>query len=134
MGLFVPEISSDSLAALRTPSDARTVSNDAHVSVNRALKTDRLTVCTPNNVTSASNTCRVGIAEKVQPATPVNGSVVGKTTVPRKASRDAASTPGRLPVKPRDPMPEINMPDGCESAVSVAADPELARTPSRCIS
>ena len=134
MGLFVPEISSDSLAALRTPPGATAVSNDTYLSVNRALKTDRLTVCSPEDATSSTNNCRIGVARTVQTAPPVNVSVVGKSITPGKSSRDAASTPTRVPGKRRDPMPEITIPVGCESAVSVAADPELAHTPSRCIS
>jgi hypothetical protein len=45
---------------------------------------------------------------------------------PSRSLRANDGAPGAIPVD--------RLPIGCESAVSVTADPELARTPSRCIS
>jgi hypothetical protein len=134
MGLFVPEIGGDSLAALRSPGDVASATQTTYESVNRGLKGDRLTVCTPSEISGNMPTsdCRARVGQ-VFGSGPANVTVMGKSTGPGNVSRDAAGTtvtPGKL----RGPSPKLELPVGCESAVSIAADPDLARTPSRCVS
>jgi hypothetical protein len=133
MGLFVPEISGGSFAALRSPSgEAAAALQTTYESVNREFKGDRLIVCTASEVSTPAAGCRVRIGEGA--GTGTNVTVMGKTVTPVSVGRDSVGTipqPGQItPTRSK----KIELPEGCESAVSVAADPVLAQTASRCVS
>jgi hypothetical protein len=133
MGLFVPQLSGGSLAALRSPNDVAAARLQTSDTVNRGLKGDRLIVCTMSEVSTPGEGCRVRLGQAGTAAT--NVTVIGKSPTPLSMGRDAAGTniPQPGAVSPSR-QKKIDLPEGCESAVSIAADPVLAHTASRCVS
>lgn len=136
MGVIIPDADSGLGAGLRASTRTIGLHGQTHgqtyVSVNRTLKGDRLSACTSGLRSNGSPVCQERLRGAA--ARPANVITVQKT-MRRLPMGNVVDSPVRRPGgQRRDPLPAIAMPIGCEAAVSVAADPELASTPSRCIS
>lgn len=108
LGLLDPNVGSTSNAGLK----ALNISGTS-AAVNRAAKSDRL--ASPHTVLS-NEAWKTEFNARLR-----NQAKRGIATDPFKKSDETQPVPAKMPV-------------GCEAAVSIALDDDLARIPSRCIS
>jgi hypothetical protein len=106
LGLLDPNVGSTSNAGLNA-------SSSTAAAVNRAAKSDRL--ASPHMVFS-SEAWKTEFNARLR-----NQTKKGAATDPVEKRDETKRAPAKMPV-------------GCEAAVSIALDDDLARTPSRCIS
>ena len=150
-GLVTPEFSGSPTASILTPSPAGITRAATHTAVNRTHKGDRLQarpvseagraiasveVVGIDNVAVVYRDRKGNVLFRTDPLS--NMTIVAKgVSLPEVTVRESERVPAQqLPVKRihEAPLPSSELPVGCESAVSVAADHVLARTPSRCVS
>ena len=143
MGLF-PQI--DAARAVFDSAYNKTTKETVLHNVNRTSKQDRLTNLAP----LPGGGAQIAMTEVLGGVSVVhrdregrvlsrtdgvsNTTYVTKTIVPPNVNERNKTAPIMRTHEGRRIAPPRDMPEGCESAVSVTADPVLARTASRCIS
>jgi hypothetical protein len=151
LGLITPEFGGSPTSSILTSSPAGFARAATRTKVNRTHKGDRLpTRATSETSRAIASVEVVGIDNVAVVYRDRQGNVLFRTdplsnmtvvakglSLPEVTVRDSERVPAQqLPIKRMHeaPLPSSELPIGCESAVSVAADHVLARTPSRCVS
>ena len=142
MGLFVPEIN----GARFLTASARDGSISLH-NVDRGAKGDRLSrtaplvtggpeIVTTEALGGVSVVYRDRVGRVISRVDQASGmTYVAKTeSFGNSTEQKGPALPSRTNERMPNSVADGRLPDGCESAVSVTADPELARRASRCVS